>query len=126
VVVANGADAGEISSAAGGALIRVTDCVALGGCGGYMTLDARGFDDYATAHPIPADGTLLRGVPSDTTWDILAGERVAVAPSPAAVAVTDASLAAIPVAPTRSSDTGAQRLRASRLHPRVLVKITLR
>ena len=125
VLVADGAAAGEVLRAAGGALIRVTDCVALGGCGGYVTLDAGGFADYAAAHPIPADGTLLRGVPSDTTWEILAGERVAVAPSPAAVMINDASLAAIPVAPTRSSGMGAQRLRAPRRHRRVLVKITL-
>jgi hypothetical protein len=125
VLVADGADAGEISRAAGGALIRVTDCVALGGCGGYVTLDAGGFEDYATAHPIPADGTLLLGLPSATTWEILAGERVAVAPSAAAVAVNDASLSAIPIAPTRSSGTGAERLRTPRRQRYVRVKITL-
>ena len=125
VLVADGADAGEISRAAGGALIRVTDCVALGGCAGYLTLDSGGFDDYAAVHPIPVDGTLLRGVPSDTTWEVLAGERVAVAPSPAAVAVNDASLAAIPIAPTASSGTGTQPLPAPRRRLRVRVKLTL-
>jgi hypothetical protein len=99
--------------------------VALGGCGGYVTLDAGGFDDYVTAHEIPADGTLLLGLPSATTWEILAGERVAVPPSAAAVAVTDASFSAIPIAPTRSSGTGAERLRAARHQPYVRVKIML-
>jgi hypothetical protein len=120
VLVADGPDAGEMTRSAGGALIPVTDCSALGGCGGYVTMDSGGFSDYTHVHPVPADGTVLLGVPSASTWEVLAGQRVAVAPSQAAVALNDASIAAIPVASPGSSGAGTQHLR--RLH----VKLSLR
>jgi hypothetical protein len=106
VLVADGPDAGLIARAAGGAFLGLTDCAVLGGCPGFVTLDSGGFADYVKARPLPADGTVLEGLPSQDTWVVLDGERVLTAASSAAVAVDDASLAAIPIALPATTGTG--------------------
>ena len=46
---------------------------------------------------VPASGTLLRGLPSNSVWDVVNGERRQVAPSSSAISVNDASLSSIPI-----------------------------
>ena len=106
VRVANGPYAGVIARAAGGAFLALTDCDPLGGCPAPVSLDAGGFADYVKAHPIPANGTLLEGLPSQGMWVVLDGEREPAVVSPAAVAVNDASLDAIPILTTATTGTG--------------------
>ena len=106
VRVADGPNQGLIARVAGGALISLTDCTALGGCPGPVNLDSGGFSDYRGAHPTPVNGTLLLGVPSNNTWQIENGERQPVGSNSAAVAVNDASLAAFPQAVCPSGQTG--------------------
>ena len=105
VRVANGPQAGLIARAAGGALIGLTDCAPLGGCPDPVALDAGGFADYVQEHPAPADGTLLLGLPSQTTWVVLDGQRAPAPANPAAVAVNDASLTSIQIASSGGSGT---------------------
>jgi hypothetical protein len=102
VRVANGPKQGLIARAAGGALISITDCSPLNGCLGTVGLDSGGYGDYASAHPVPADGTVLLGVPSNATWKIAGGKRSTTASTASAVAVNDASLTSIPIASTRT------------------------
>jgi hypothetical protein len=106
VRIADGVNAGLIRRAAGGAFLPVTDCAPLGGCPGPVSIDSGGFGAYMGAHPVPADGTLLRGLPSQTVWVVLGGQREPAGNSPAAVAVNDASLALIPVASPATTGTG--------------------
>jgi len=106
VLVADGPDAGATARAAGGAFLGMTDCALLGGCSGFVSLDAGGFADYTAAHPLPADGTVLEGLPSQDTWVVLGGERQLTAASSAAVAVNDASLDGIPIAPPATTGAG--------------------
>ena len=116
VLVSGGADAGVIARAAGGALLPLTNCGAIGGCSGWVELDSGGYQDYTAEHPIPVDGTLLLGLPSNTTWEILAGQRVPAPASSSAVALNDATVDAIPLAPAKTSGTGTSQLRNGRHH----------
>ena len=106
VRVADGANQGLIARAAGGALLSLTDCTALGGCPGPVDLDSGGFNDYKAAHSTPVNGTLLLGVPSNSTWQVENGERQPAGSSSSAVAVNDASLSSIPIASCPSGQTG--------------------
>ncbi|HEY5319138.1 MAG TPA: hypothetical protein VIJ20_14205, partial [Solirubrobacteraceae bacterium] len=106
VRLANGSYAGLIARVAGGALLPLTACAPLGGCLGVVNLDAGGFGDYVRAHPEPANGTILRGVPSQSYWDVQDGERVPSGANPAAIAVNDATLAPFPIPSTPTTGTG--------------------
>lgn len=130
ILVADGPLAGTMSRAAGGALLPITDCSALGGCAGYVTLDSGGTADYVAAHPAPADGSYLLGLPSNQTWEVLGGQRQPVTANPAAVAVNDASLNGIPVVPpqtgTQTPPPPKQTKRAHHHKKQVRVKLTLK
>lgn len=106
VRVADGAFAGLIARVAGGALLGLTNCTLLGGCPGWVALDSHGFADYAKGHPVPADGTLLQGLPSGVVWMVTGGKREPAAATPAVVAVDDSSLNAIPIASPATTGTG--------------------
>jgi len=128
VRVADGPEAGLFARAAGGDLIGLTDCAPLAGCPGAVALDAGGFADFSQLHPTPADGTLLLGLPSQTTWLVLAGQREPAAPNPAAVSVNDASLTSIPVASSGGTGTTTDTPRTAprrRRHRRLRVKVAL-
>jgi hypothetical protein len=106
VRVADGAFAGLIARVAGGALLGLTNCPVLGGCPGWVALDSGGFADYAKAHPVPADGTLVQGLPSGVVWMVSGGKREPAAATAAVVAVNDSSLNAIPIASPATTGTG--------------------
>ena len=57
---------------AGGAAVQLTDCTPLGGCEGAVPVDAT---SIASLGPSPKDGTVLRGLPSKRTWEIVGGKR---------------------------------------------------
>ena len=57
---------------AGGAAVQLTDCAPLGGCEGAVPVDAT---SIASLGPSPKDGTVLRGLPSKRTWEIVGGKR---------------------------------------------------
>jgi hypothetical protein len=57
---------------AGGSAVQVTDCAPLGGCEGAVPVDA---GTIASLPPAPRDGTVLRGLPSKRTWEIVGGKR---------------------------------------------------
>jgi hypothetical protein len=123
VSVADGPEAGSVFRVAGGALLPISDCAALGGCAGYTTIENIGFDRYIFAHPKAADGTILLGLPSHQSWEILAGQRVKVSPTPGEVTVNDASLSAIPIAKQAASGTSTLHGRHRR---KLRVKLAIR
>jgi hypothetical protein len=57
---------------AGGAAVQLTDCAPIGGCASPVAVDA---GTIASLPPAPRDGTVLRGLPSKRTWEIVAGKR---------------------------------------------------
>jgi hypothetical protein len=126
VRIADGVNAGLIRRAAGGAFLPVTDCAPLGGCLGPVSVDSGGFAAYMAAHPVPADGTLLRGLPSQSVWVVLGGQREPAGDNPAAVAVDDASLAAIPVASPATTGAGTTTPSPSPAPPRRGIQRRLR
>jgi hypothetical protein len=97
VRIADGPSTGTPLRAAGGALLALSDCIPLRGCPGAVVLDAAGLADYAREHPRPADGTLLTGVPSGTTWLVAGGTRQATTGSSRAIDVNDATLSMFPL-----------------------------
>ncbi len=97
VRVANGKNAGEISIAAGGALLKINECTLLNGCAGYVNVDSKGLKNDEEAHPTIANGTYLLGLPSKKTWIIESGKREEAKANEASVTVTDVMLEKIPI-----------------------------
>ncbi len=133
VRVADGAHAGLIARVAGGAPLGLSDCAVLGGCAGWVSLDSGGFADYARDHPLPADGTLLQGLPSGVVWMVSGGKREPATATPAVVAVNDSSLNAILIASPATTGTGTTTATTAPPPPaghrhrrRLRVKLTLR
>lgn len=94
---ASGSHSGQTRRAAGGALLRVTDCAPLGGCTGAVDVEARSIDEYMAASPTPADDTILAGAPSGTRWRVTGGRRFALPPgSQGGVLLNDDGIAEIP------------------------------
>jgi hypothetical protein len=93
VRVADGVAAGSFLRAAGGRLIAVSDCGGLGGCDGAVGLDQGAVNEYQNVHPFPADGTVVRGVPSGSVFTFRAGILTPGGDAARAVALNDASLA---------------------------------
>lgn len=103
-----GAAYGIIGRVAGGGLLRLYDCTPLGGCNGTVDVNQATYVSYGAAHPLPADATVVRGLPSGTYSAFTGGVCRTVPPgSPGtatAVAVNDASVScrgplSIPAAP---------------------------
>jgi hypothetical protein len=91
---------GPFHRVAGGAAIQLTDCSVLdGGCGGAVPVDAGTIREYARGHlrAVPADGTALRGVPSQTLWEVQGGFRRQTFVTVSGVQIDDAALAALPI-----------------------------
>jgi cell wall-associated NlpC family hydrolase len=107
VRVGNGPSEGLVTRAAGGALIGLTTCAALEGCPAAVNVDETGFRLYTAAHPVPANGTLVEGVPSDTYWLFTNGEREPAAAGASAVAIDDGGLAFYPIKAPSSGNPGA-------------------
>ena len=97
VRVANGSNVGEISVAAGGAVLRVNECKLLSECIGYVNVGSKGLGYYKAEHPTIANGTYLFGVPSKTTWVVNGGKREEAGSNQLSVSVTDVMLESIPI-----------------------------
>ena len=63
--------------AGGGAAVQLTDCAPLGGCPGAVPVDAGTIAGLGGGRLLatPKDGTVLRGLPSKRTWEIVGGKR---------------------------------------------------
>ena len=107
VRVATGSKNGLISRAAGGALLPLSSCEPLNACAGLVQVDETAFDSYASAHRLPADGTVLRGLPSGALWTIQSGKRAPAGGSAGAVAVNDWTVGGFPLMPCPAGYLGA-------------------
>jgi hypothetical protein len=94
-LIRNG-DNGNIYEVAGGAALPVTNCAAIGGCTAELTLDGYALSSNDHLNAWPTDGTVLVGEPSGSTWIITAGKKNPATVTAGAVAVNDATVAAIP------------------------------
>jgi hypothetical protein len=96
-----GSSAGGFYRVAGGTPLPVTDWSAFGGPQPYVAIDQWDIDNVnnAAAHLYtpPADGTVLQGLPSNTSWSFKGGYRTPVGAQSGAVAVNDSSLAPFPI-----------------------------
>ena len=69
----------------------------LGGCAA-VNVNQSSIDSLDHLRSVPADGTLLEGMPSATYWQIQSGKRSSIAsPGSSAVQVTDVTLQRIPL-----------------------------
>ena len=99
-------DAGAIYRVAGGAPLAVSSWSVYGGVQASVTIDpwdiANITNPLAHLNTKPANGTTVEGLPSDTYWSFINGNRYSIAPTPLAIGVDDASLKAFPIvaAPT--------------------------
>jgi hypothetical protein len=84
---------------AGGAAIQLTNCALLGNCAGAVPVDPATISGRAGGRllPVPKDGTVLRGLPSNTLWEVVGGVRRQTFVNVAGISVDDAALAAIPL-----------------------------
>jgi hypothetical protein len=92
-------DSGAYYRVAGGAALLLTNCAALGGCTGSVTLDSYPVTSHDHLNATPVDGTVLVGEPSGNTWVIKAGKKTASASTAGGIAVNDATVASIPNGP---------------------------
>ncbi|HEV3000435.1 MAG TPA: hypothetical protein VGW75_06820 [Solirubrobacteraceae bacterium] len=87
---------------AGGAPIYIPSWDVYGGAQPTIGIDKWAVDHAADPishlRPTPADGTLLKGLPSQRFWRIAGGRRSAVAAAPGAVELPDAAIDPFPVA----------------------------
>ena len=97
VGVRGGSMDGLVGRAAGGALLGLSDCTPLGGCPAVVWVNEVSYFNYQSLHPTPANGTVLKGIPSATFWLIQSGERIVTSATPSAVAVNDATLTRFPL-----------------------------
>jgi hypothetical protein len=98
VQVVDGADSGQVSVAAGGALLDLSQCSAavLNGCPGKVPVDAASFTAYADAHPIPVPGTTVRALDSRVSWAFASTCRAVTAAASSAVGVLSSAIAEYP------------------------------
>lgn len=82
-------DTGTHYRVAGGALVRLSSCTALAGCAGAVGVTSGGVNQYKAAHPVPANGTVLRFLPSGTVYRIDGGRCQAQSSTSGAVTVND-------------------------------------
>jgi hypothetical protein len=97
---------GQIYRVAGGAPIAADAWSVFGGPQPAVQIDPWDIANITSplAHlaAVPADGTLVRGLPSNTYWSFSGGERTPMLANPAAIAVEDVGLApftALPAPP---------------------------
>jgi hypothetical protein len=91
---------------AGGAAVLLTDCTPLAGCPGAVPIDDGTITGLGGGRlaATPKDGTVLRGLPSKQTWEIIGGKRRQTFASVAGVVdVDDGAIAAFPVESTQVS-----------------------
>jgi hypothetical protein len=86
---------------AGGAAVQLTDCSVLANCAGAVAVDPGTISGLAAGRllSVPQDGTVLRGMPSNTLWEIIGGFRRQTYVNVAGVQVDDGAVGLIPVPP---------------------------
>jgi hypothetical protein len=82
--------------AAGGTLLNLRSCPAVGSCQPQVTITGSMASRYRELHATPRNGTVLEGMPSKTYWLIRKGRRSQCEASSKAIAVDDSTLASIP------------------------------
>lgn len=84
---------------AGGAAVGLTDCALLGNCAGAVAVDPETISGLSGGRLLaaPKDGTVLRGLPSNTLWEIVGGIRRQTFVNVAGISVDDGALGAIPL-----------------------------
>ncbi|MDA0172756.1 hypothetical protein OJ998_26875 [Solirubrobacter taibaiensis] len=87
--------------AAGGAAVQLGNCGVLANCAGAVAVDPATISGLAGGRllPVPKDGTVLRGVPSNTLWEIVGGFKRQTFVNVAGVQIDDTGLGAIPFPP---------------------------
>jgi hypothetical protein len=106
-VPANGtflkSSAGIAYRVAGGAALRITNLALFGTLGSAVTVDQWDIqhprNPLAHLNRVPADGTVVEGLPSGSYWVFQGGYRSTIAPTHAATQVDDAALARFPMVP---------------------------
>ena len=85
---------------AGGAAVGLTDCALLGNCAGAVAVDPATISGLAGGRLLaaPKDGTVLRGLPSNTLWEIVGGIRRQTFVNVAGVSVDDGATRRHPAA----------------------------
>ena len=100
---------GKVYRIAGGAPVYAPSWTPFGGPQPAVVVDRWNLQDFSSPashlRPAPADGTIVKGVPSGRYWLFSSGWRVQTAASSAAVSVADAGLASFLEAPTVTRDT---------------------
>jgi uncharacterized protein YciI len=86
-----------VYTVAGGTLFAVSSCAVIGTCDGYVQVDPYDISHLDHLSAVPADGTLVEGLPSDTFWSFEGGFRSQVPADSTATGVDDVGLAAFPV-----------------------------
>lgn len=96
------ASSGRVYRVAGGAPIYVSSWSVFGGEQPAVAIDQWAIDNSADPHAhlrgFPADGTVVRGLPSTSLWSFTGGLRTSTASGPNEVAVDDVGLAAFGIA----------------------------
>jgi hypothetical protein len=84
---------------AGGAPIQLYDCSVLGNCAGAVAVDPETIAGHSAGRllTVPKDGTVLRGLPSNTLWEVVGGIRRQTFVNVAGISVDDAALNGVPL-----------------------------
>ena len=101
---------GAVYRIAGGAPLYISTWSIYGGAQPTVGIDKWAVDNVSRpgAHmrAVPADGTVLQGLPSGRFWNVQSGRRTSVTAGSGAVAVTDGAVDAIPLATCAENQTG--------------------
>jgi hypothetical protein len=86
---------------AGGAAVRLSNCAVVGNCAGAVAVDPGTISGLGGGRlrAAPKDGTVLRGLPSNTLWEIVGGFRRQTFVNVAGVGVDDGALGLISTGP---------------------------
>ncbi len=89
---------------AGGAPLALSDCTPFGnGCDHRVAVNHSTIVNLDHLNAVPADGTVLHGLPSNTYWAIKGGQRFRTAAANSAVGVNDTTILTLPLRITISS-----------------------
>jgi hypothetical protein len=98
--------AGRVFRIAGGAALGVSDWALFGTVQPFVTVDQWDIDNATNPlshlRAVPANGTVVEGLPSHTYWRFATGGRIPVAVSSAAIPVDDLALASFSILPASS------------------------
>ncbi|MBE2316450.1 hypothetical protein DVA67_010720 [Solirubrobacter sp. CPCC 204708] len=93
---------GTLYRVAGGAAVKLTNCSVLSNCPGAVAVDPGTISSAGLGRllQVPKDGTVLRGLPSNTLWEIIGGQRRQTFVNVAGVSVDDGAIGLIPTPST--------------------------